>query len=85
MQRREFMGIMGGTAVLLPACARAQQAKSSTIGVLVLGNPPPEIFLETLRDGLRSRGYVEGETVKLEVRSADRSRRRARLLRRPLS
>ena len=40
------------------------------IGVLVLGNPPPELFLTALRDGLRGAGYVDGQNVRIEVRNA---------------
>jgi len=72
MHRRDFIGLAGGTAALLPIATRAQQAKLPRIGVLVLGNPAPEAFLESLRDGLRSRGYSEDVNIKLEIRSAER-------------
>lgn len=50
--------------------AWAQPAAVRTVGVLVLGNPPAEPFLKVLRDGLKDAGYVEGRTIRLEVRSA---------------
>jgi len=41
------------------------------IGILVLGNSDPDEFLSTLRAGLLDRGYVEGQNVQLEFRSAN--------------
>ena len=40
------------------------------IGVLVLGNPPPEPFLKALNEGLRDAGYVGGQNLRIEVRTA---------------
>ena len=71
MRRREFIALLGG-ATAWPLAARAQQpGKLPTIGVLVLGNPPPEPFLSALRDGLRDLGYTEGRNIRLEVRTAE--------------
>lgn len=38
--------------------------------MLVAGTPDPALFLKEFREGLRQLGYVEGETIALEVRSA---------------
>jgi putative tryptophan/tyrosine transport system substrate-binding protein len=74
MKRRDFI-MLGGAAVATSICwplaARAQQPKLPTIGVLVLGTPPPESFLQALRDGLRDVGYTEGRNIRLEIRSAE--------------
>jgi putative ABC transport system substrate-binding protein len=71
VRRREFIALLGG-ATAWPLAARAQQpGKLPTIGVLVLGNPPPEPFLSALRDGLRDLGYTEGRNIRLEVRTAE--------------
>ncbi len=70
MNRREFIAIAGG-AVVWPAIGRAQMAgRMPVIGVLVLGNPPPELFLTALRDGLRGAGYVDGQNIRIELRNA---------------
>ena len=71
MQRREFITLLGGAVVAWPLGARAQQAvKLYRIGILSPELPPPE-FLEAFRQGLRELGYVEGQTIAFEVRSAE--------------
>ena len=69
--RRAFITLLGGAAVAWPLIARAQQAvKLYRIGILSPELPPPG-FLETFRQGLRELGYVEGQTIAFEVRSAE--------------
>jgi putative ABC transport system substrate-binding protein len=69
MRRREFIGLVG-TAAAWPLVARAQQSKIPTIGVLVLGIPDPELFLKVLREGLQKLGYIDGQNIRMEFRSA---------------
>jgi hypothetical protein len=45
---------------------RAQQPKMATVGTLVTGNPSPEA-----RVALRPAGLIEGQNVRLDVRSAE--------------
>jgi putative ABC transport system substrate-binding protein len=40
------------------------------VGVLMLGNPDPRLFLRELSEGLRELGYVEGQNITLELRDA---------------
>ena len=69
--RREFIILLGGAAVAWPLGAPAQQAvKLYRIGILSPELPPPG-FLEAFRQGLRELGYVEGQDVAFEVRSAE--------------
>jgi putative ABC transport system substrate-binding protein len=71
MQRRAFIRLLGGAAVAWPLGALAQQAvKLYRIGILSPELPPPG-FLEAFRQGLRELGYVEGQTIAFEVRSAE--------------
>jgi putative ABC transport system substrate-binding protein len=71
MRRRQFIMLLGGAAVAWPFAARAQQAvKLYRIGILSPELPPAE-FLEAFRQGLRELGYVEGQTIAFEVRSAE--------------
>lgn len=59
------MAILGGMAAIsaVPFSARAQQAgKIERIGFLRLG-PPPQSFIDALRNGLRELGYIEGRHV----------------------
>ncbi len=69
MKRRTFI-TLSGAALAWPLAARAQQ-RVPVIGVLVQGVPAPAPFLAALRDGLREAGYVEGQNIRLEVRSAE--------------
>ena len=68
MRRRAFISLLGGAAAW-PLAARAQQAKKPRIGVLVVANPEP--FWGQFRDGLRELGYVEGQNIEFEFRSAN--------------
>ena len=70
MKRREFVKFLGGAATIVwPYASRAQQAKVARIGVLVLGAPDPEQFLRAMREALQKVGYIEGQNIRLEVRS----------------
>src|SRR5436309_9881866 len=71
MKRREFISLLGGTAVVRPLAARAQQSKVARIGVLYIGLADAESFKKELRDGLRELGYVEGQNIAFEFRSAE--------------
>lgn len=69
MLRREFVVLLG-TAVTFPLAAAAQPSKMPRLGILVLGNPDPAPFLKEFREGLRDLGYVEGQSVVFEFRTA---------------
>src|SRR5947207_34800 len=71
MRRREFIGLLGGAAAVWPLAADAQQPKMPTIGALVIGNINPEQFWREFRQGLRDLGYVEGQNIRFEFRSAE--------------
>src|SRR5438270_1295214 len=71
MKRREFISLLGGVAVVRPLAARAQQSKVARIGVLYIGLADAESFKKELRDGLRELGYVEGQNIAFEFRSAE--------------
>src|SRR5262245_65447923 len=71
MRRREFIGLLGGVAVI-PLTARAQQQTMPVVGFL--GSSSPELFAQPLRafrEGLRETGYVEGRNVAIEFRWAN--------------
>jgi putative ABC transport system substrate-binding protein len=73
MRRREFITLLGGAAAVWPLAARAQQpTKTYRIGMLETISPALNTAeLEAFRKGLRELGYVEGQTYKIEYRSAD--------------
>src|SRR5262249_15595868 len=71
MRRRDFITFMGGAAAAWPLAAQAQQsARMRRIGVLLFVNAQSELRTE-LRETLRKSGYVEGQNINFEVRSAD--------------
>ena len=71
MKRREFITLVGGTVIAWPLAALAQQPKVPTIGALVIGNISPEEFWREFRRGLRDLGYIEGQNIRFEFRSAE--------------
>jgi putative ABC transport system substrate-binding protein len=71
MKRRAFISLLGGAAAW-PFAARGQVGKVYRVGVL---EPTPAVQnatnLNALREGLRKLGYVEGQNLVIEYRSAD--------------
>jgi putative tryptophan/tyrosine transport system substrate-binding protein len=70
MRRREFITLLGGAAAW-PLATRAQQSKMARIGALYIGTADAESFKKELREGLRVFGYVEGQNIAFEFRSAE--------------
>jgi putative tryptophan/tyrosine transport system substrate-binding protein len=74
MRRREFITFLAGAAaasIAWPLAAFAQEKKVHRIGALLLGNADADSFRTELREGMRSSGYVEGENLLFDIRSAD--------------
>jgi ABC-type uncharacterized transport system substrate-binding protein len=71
MKRREFLTLLGGSAVGWPLAARAQQSKVARIGALYIGLADAESFKNELREGLSELGYIEGQNIAFEFRSAE--------------
>jgi len=70
LKRREFMSLLGGAAAWSLA-AYAQQTKVYRVGVLLVGNEDAGSFRTELREELRKSGYIEGQNLFFEVRSAE--------------
>src|SRR5262245_56644924 len=80
MRRREFLGLIGGAATTWPLAARAQQAiKVYRVGyffstaplAVMLGPDPIDPVTRAFVHGLHTLGYIEGENLILERRSAE--------------
>jgi putative ABC transport system substrate-binding protein len=70
MRRREFITVLGGAAAAWPLAAGAQ-SKVARIGTLYIGLADAESFKKELREGFRELGYVEGQNITFEFRSAE--------------
>jgi putative tryptophan/tyrosine transport system substrate-binding protein len=74
MKRRAFIKLMGGAAVTLPFCARAQQPAGRVYRVGYFGITSREQSLHLMKafeEGLRKLGYRVGENVVIEYRFAN--------------
>src|SRR5215469_8787381 len=71
MRRREFITLVAGAAVW-PSAAHAQQAAMPVIGFL-RDTPLADAahLVASFRQGLKEAGFIEGQNVALEYRSAE--------------
>ena len=90
MRRRDFIAALGGAAAY-PLAARAQQSPVPVIG-FVRSTPLSDAahLVTAFREGLKEAGFIEGQNVAVEYRSADGQHDRlpamtADLLRRPVT
>ena len=73
MRRREFIALLPGAAVGWPIMAWAEQAgRGYRIGILeTIPASQNTANLDALRKGLRALGYIEGQNLTIDYRSAD--------------
>jgi putative ABC transport system substrate-binding protein len=91
LKRREFITLLGGAAAVWPFAAGAQQSAMPAVGFLrsaTLADVPH--WVTAFRQGLKETGFVEGQNVTIEFRSADNHLDRlpalvADLIRRPVA
>jgi putative ABC transport system substrate-binding protein len=71
MRRREFLGVIGGAAAL-PLTVQAQQRAVPVVGFLSpIAAENATMFLDAYRQGLKERGFIEGQNLKVEYRWAE--------------
>jgi len=91
MQRREFITFLGGAAVVWPLTARAQRPAMPVVGFLRSTSLAGSTHLVTaFSQGLKETGFVEGQNIAIEFRSAENQADRlpalvAELIRRPVA
>ena len=72
MQRREFIGLIGGAAAW-PFAARAQPARLRRIGVLMSfaeSDPEGQAFVAAFREELQKLGWTDGRNIRIDTRWA---------------
>jgi putative ABC transport system substrate-binding protein len=74
MRRWEFIALVGGAAIASSVGARAQQSTKFP-RVAILSDETPalaaKLFEPALAEGLRDRGWIEGQNITLERRYAE--------------
>jgi putative tryptophan/tyrosine transport system substrate-binding protein len=72
MRRRELITLLGGAAMAWPLAARAQQPALPVVGFLRSTTLADATHLvSAFRQGLKGAGFVEGQNIVIEFRSAE--------------
>jgi len=71
MDRRTFLGTLTISLLAVPLATEAQQAgRVPVVGILNSGAGPRSLTIDTVRQGLRELGYIEGQTIGFDIQFA---------------
>lgn len=73
MRRRDLFLLLTGAVASWPILGAAEQPKMPIIGFLAGVSPELERFWRGFKDAMQERGYVEGQNVRYEFRSAQQA------------
>src|SRR5438067_13604097 len=73
MRRRDFIKVVGGSAVTWPLAARAQQQPPMPVMAFLKSTTPDDSahLVRAFRQGLSEAGFAEGRNVTIEYRWAE--------------
>jgi putative ABC transport system substrate-binding protein len=71
VDRRRFLLTSLAGALTAPLGARGEQSRVVRIGALYIGIADADSFKKELREGMRELGYIEGQNIAFEFRSAE--------------
>jgi putative ABC transport system substrate-binding protein len=71
MRRREFIALTCGVAAWPHTAWSQKEQKTLRIGVLKISRALNAAHVDAFRQGLRTLGYIEGQNIAIEYRSAD--------------
>src|SRR5688572_28064228 len=72
MKRRHFIALTAGATAAWSIGARAQTTRMPRVGILAI-TETAEPYATLFRQGLREVGYVEGKSVQVDLRVAQKS------------
>src|SRR6188472_3039417 len=70
MRRREFIAALGGAASAWPHAAQGQATPKTHVVLWVSTEAQPDPFIAGFREGMRERGYIEGQNLAFVLRYA---------------
>jgi putative tryptophan/tyrosine transport system substrate-binding protein len=71
MRRRDFIGLLGGAAIMPPLAARAQSGRRRIAVFSITSAAYDAANLAAFREGLQQLGHIEGRTVDIDYRASN--------------